>query len=121
MKGCRSASLILLLTCSLGCGALPSYQIKVGSSHKDVVNMVVYLPDRAGPEVYRRIALQELQRIRTSGTGGLPLYEVNFEFRRNDGQRDRLARVLVRMETLAQVAREELADAPGPVLETILY
>lgn len=102
-----------------GCGVLPSYQLKVSEPHKDVVHLTIYLAQKSGPGVYHGIAYRELARIQAEERRGVPLYEVNFEFRRLDGDRERLARVVFRLPEASDAG--EMAQALPPRVETILY
>lgn len=122
MKTCCSAAVIALLGLIGGCSALPSYQLKISTPHKDVLHLTIYLPDRVEPVVYQRIALRELERMNGwESAAGLPLYEVEFEFRRSDPERERLARVVVRQDDPPRDLPQELARATFLKIETTLY
>jgi len=116
---------IALLGLIGGCRALPSYQLKISTPHKDVLHLTIYLPDRVESLVYQKIALRELERINgwESSTAGLPLYEVEFEFRRSDPERERLARVVVRLDEddPPRDLPQELAGVSFLKIETTLY
>jgi hypothetical protein len=102
-----------------GCGSLPRYQMVQSSPHKDMCSLQVFLPERAAPEVYQRIALDESARVQAGGAPGrLPLYEVKVEFLKSGIERVRLAQVVV---ILSGDPSPEVARADGPRLETTLY
>ncbi len=93
-----AALLVSFFGWGAGCGGLPSYQINVSTPHKDVLRLLVILESRAAPEVYREIALQEMEKARAqSRYWPHPLYEVSVDFRLDSFERDRLAHVLVRL------------------------
>ena len=116
----RKKLLVALLLFSLainGCKAIPSYHVVRSAPHKDAIHLEVYLPDRASPATYRRIALDEVRRLRGRVEGtDLPLYEVRLDFIRRDPGGDRLARIEV---FLTAPGGDPLALSPR--LETILY
>jgi hypothetical protein len=118
----RNLAFAALLLTAPGCSALPSYQLRISSPQKDVLHMAVYLPERADSSVYRRIALEELARIQSElQERRLPLYEVDFEFRRNDPEREKLARVVAHLVDDLVPPEGELVEAPAPRIETTLY
>ena len=117
----RSYLLGTLLACALlsGCGSLPAYQMVQSSPHKDMVSLQVFLRERAAPEVYQRIALDESARLQAQGSPDrLPLYEVKVEFLKVGIERVRLAQVVV---ILSGDPSSQVAQAEKPRLETILY
>ncbi len=119
MIGFQVFILTLIAMSSAGCTVVPVYRLTRTSPHKDVLRCVVYMKERAEPEVYRRIALQEVDRIRSEGgSRKFPLYEVTFEFL--GGSSQRLAKVLVFPADEPQTPAE-VVKAPPPRIETILY
>jgi hypothetical protein len=103
-----------------GCSMAAPYRAIVSSPHKDVVRFVVFLEDRAPMEVYRRIALQEIDRMRAlESEREFPLYEARFEFHRDGPRAEKLAQVTVYIQEPA--AAPHIATAPTPRIETVLY
>jgi hypothetical protein len=88
-----------LILCSLlaGC-SLPRYGIHTVDRHKDVVAVLVTVPQRLSPRAYRAIAHSEIQRVLEARRNReLPLYEVRFDFVAPEGSPDnRVARLVYR-------------------------
>lgn len=103
-----------------GCSVLPTYRLTRTAPHKDVLSCVVHVKERSPPEVYQKIALMEIERIRAEeGRRQFPLYEVTFEFLGPSSQR--LARVVVYLPEESPEAPSQVVNAPPPKIETVLY
>jgi len=64
-----------------GCATTPRYSLRVEPLQKDVVLVLVTVPERLDADGYRRIVEQEIQRILLAqDPGQVPIYEVRFDF-----------------------------------------
>ncbi len=117
---CRFAAHIFLAALACGCSALPSYNFKVNAPHKDVLQLVIYLDERAEPGVYQEIALREVARFRVERRQGPPLYEVCFDFQKSGGDEERLAKVVIRFQSDGTPGPAQIVRAPAQRIENTL-
>jgi hypothetical protein len=79
----------------LGCALHPRYEARIIEAQKDVLFVLVSVPERLAAADYRELAEKELRKLLAARQGGsVPLYEVRFEFlgpRGEDGREVKFA------------------------------
>ncbi len=102
------------------CAAPPSYRLLRSAPHKDVIHCLVFLPKRGTPEMYQRIALDEVSKIRAGeARRQYPLYEISFEFHRDSPEGEILAQVFIVLDRHLNVTNSTVTAQPK--IETVVY
>src|SRR5215510_1208926 len=112
----RFAFIVWLASSLWGCAVSPRYQSRVVEAQKDVLYVVVSVPERLAPAAYRDLADKEVQKILLARReSSVPVYEVRFEFlgpRNEDGREVKYA--TFSWQNSASARFYELSSEPSP-------